>query len=581
MAFVAGNDETFAVLMFVLVACLNLVIWIPSTLRFLYYLIRYEQFRQHNKRWAQEWFETFRFIFTRPAAVKLGLKTLNSNRGYAKQFMWPRAKTYFSWRLVFFALFLFLLSVVAYQKLTFDPYAELGLESGADTNKVKKAYRHLSMKYHPDKDPSEEARVIYRSVRRAYKALTDPESYDKEMKEEAASGSGAVGVALPTIITDPEYARYSMTILIGITAMLPIWMIYKLLVRNRRRDTIWVQLKQMSQYHQMTQPFYLMLGQTDCFETRYQRQERPLLAKLVARIEKAVPGKDLFKDPEGVLPRGELSTQELFECFCPPDVGTRVELRQLFMDAAPVADAANAPAFGRTEERQSSPTAGNKQLQRRGSAKGGDKGRSRQQDAHSILVDRLLIDPDAIPHAAYYLRHVEPPPTESEVRDSEQYRRFVRAHSDELKLEDPELVDRPYRAPTADEISVGQYFLLNILWVMRWHVNYTVPREQGRRPMFDKLLSIHKEKVDELEAVRRQAEDEKKEAERPVMSSSMKKILVRVFNKDTLFDKYLFEVIDEVKQMSRRWHKHQLAEHQRMEREWRANQAKLQKRAAR
>lgn len=32
-----------------------------------------------------------------------------------------------------------------------DPYLTLGVESGAAENEIKKAYRKLSLKYHPDK----------------------------------------------------------------------------------------------------------------------------------------------------------------------------------------------------------------------------------------------------------------------------------------------------------------------------------------------------------------------------------------------------------------------------------------------
>ncbi len=56
--------------------------------------------------------------------------------------------------LVLWAVFMLLVFYVQWSAKSmkpFDPYEILGLEPGADDRDIKKAYRKLSLQYHPDK----------------------------------------------------------------------------------------------------------------------------------------------------------------------------------------------------------------------------------------------------------------------------------------------------------------------------------------------------------------------------------------------------------------------------------------------
>jgi DnaJ domain len=56
----------------------------------------------------------------------------------------------------------------------FDPYAILGIELGADAKDIKRAYRSLSLQYHPDKNPGNKmAEDMFMKIAKAYEALTD------------------------------------------------------------------------------------------------------------------------------------------------------------------------------------------------------------------------------------------------------------------------------------------------------------------------------------------------------------------------------------------------------------------------
>ena len=92
-----------------------------------------------------------------------------------------------------------------------DYYKILGVSKSASQDEIKKAYRKLAVKYHPDKNPGDKtAEQKFKEISEAYEVLADPEKrskYDslgKDWKQYEQTGGGFGGQGSGT-----QYRRYT------------------------------------------------------------------------------------------------------------------------------------------------------------------------------------------------------------------------------------------------------------------------------------------------------------------------------------------------------------------------------------
>ncbi|CAI9585408.1 unnamed protein product [Staurois parvus] len=77
-----------------------------------------------------------------------------------------------------------------------DYYKILGIPNGANEDEIKKAYRKMALKYHPDKNKDPNAEDKFKEIAEAYDVLSDPKKravYDQYGEEGLKTGGGSSG----------------------------------------------------------------------------------------------------------------------------------------------------------------------------------------------------------------------------------------------------------------------------------------------------------------------------------------------------------------------------------------------------
>jgi len=112
--------------------------------------------------------------------------------------------------------------------VAFDPLEILQISEDASAAEIKKAYRRLSLIYHPDKETGDQE--LFVKITKAYAALTDDTARENWQKYGNPDGPGATsfGIALPSWIVEKENSifvlgLYALVFMIALPTVVGIW----------------------------------------------------------------------------------------------------------------------------------------------------------------------------------------------------------------------------------------------------------------------------------------------------------------------------------------------------------------------
>ncbi|EFJ34057.1 hypothetical protein SELMODRAFT_439099 [Selaginella moellendorffii] len=163
----------------------------------------------------------------------------------------------FLWILMIFLVYYIKLS--ARESQPFEPFSILGLEPNASDSEIKKAYRRLSVQYHPDKNPDPEANAYFVDyISKAYQALTDPVARENFAKWGHPDGRQGLkmGIALPWFLLNINGATGGIILLglVGCGILLPLLIAVVYLSRSSKYTGNYIMHQTLSSYYYLMKP---------------------------------------------------------------------------------------------------------------------------------------------------------------------------------------------------------------------------------------------------------------------------------------------------------------------------------------
>nr|CCC92970.1 putative chaperone protein DNAj [Trypanosoma congolense IL3000] len=235
---IGGSDESFIAFAFAIVSVIAIIMYIPWIIRNVRGIMDYYSSPSKKQKSMinpiREMWNSLTYVpivlmrvLSEPEMIPAGARFCKKEWRFFLSSVVPRfLKFIIRPRILIIWLWFVLLSSAMYVTLTFDAHAILGVSTTASTGEIKKAYRMLSRMYHPDHNKTEEARLIYVQVRRAYKALVDREAFEEEEARNAHEFT--VGVALPRFLTSREHDGLVLFSLLSLLVAVPVIIWYKL-----------------------------------------------------------------------------------------------------------------------------------------------------------------------------------------------------------------------------------------------------------------------------------------------------------------------------------------------------------------
>ncbi|XP_047325395.1 dnaJ protein ERDJ2A-like [Impatiens glandulifera] len=190
-----------------------------------------------------------------------------SKSGKYKKSIFSRISNFSTWSNLTVILLWVAMGVLVYyikhisgdQVQVFEPFTILGLEPGATDSEIKKAYRKLSIQYHPDKNPDPEAHNYFvEYISKAYQALTDQvsrENYEKYGHPDGRQGF-QMGIALPTFLLNIDGASGGILLIwiVGVCILLPLIIAVVYLSRSSKYTGNYVMHQTLSAYYYFMKP---------------------------------------------------------------------------------------------------------------------------------------------------------------------------------------------------------------------------------------------------------------------------------------------------------------------------------------